>query len=217
MKILYIGIGEHFNVIEHFTDCNEFIFIDSRPINEYGYDYYYRPFYRQQFVDTITESLNKLDFILEDSKILTDNFSEINRPYLESTKLKFANKNPCEKQNKQINYYISTCIPNHLHLADLQNDIRTCDAIIISGHHPAYDILELLPTPHTFIGYSETWFPKPNEFTEPLLNNYVDAIASKDKKHIIKEFIFVNNSTGNKKTFKNYKEFYDYYLTTSKI
>jgi hypothetical protein len=205
MKILYIGIGDHFDVIEHFTDCNEFIFIDSRPINEYGYDYYYRPFYRPLFVDTISGSLNKLDFILEDSKILTNNFSEINRPYLESTKLKFVNKNiyenPCEKQNKQITYYISTCIPNHLHLTDLQNDIRTCDTIIISGHHPAYDILELLPTPHTFIGYSETCFPKPNEFTEPLLNNYVDAIASKDNQYMIKEFILVNNKTGNKKTF----------------
>jgi hypothetical protein len=86
-------------------------------------------------------------------------------------------------------------------LTDLQNDIRTCDTIIISGHHPAYDILELLPTPHTFIGYSETCFPKPNEFTEPLLNNYVDAIASKDNQYMIKEFILVNNKTGNKKTF----------------
>jgi hypothetical protein len=215
MKILYIGVGEHFDVIEHFTDCNEFIFVDSRPINDYGYDYYYKPFYRSQFVATISESLKKLGFILEHSAILTNNFTEINRPYLESTKLTFTNKNLITKENRHITYYISTSIPNHLQLIDLQNDIRSCNAILISGFHPANDILELLPTPHTFIGYSETVYPKPYEMTsEP--ENYIDVIA-KDTYQEIKEFILVNNITGDKTTFSNYKAFYDYNFTISGI
>ena len=45
MKILYIGAGEHFDVINHFPDCNEFVLVDFKPMNDYGFDYYYRPFY----------------------------------------------------------------------------------------------------------------------------------------------------------------------------
>ena len=221
MKILYIGTGDHFDVIEHFTDCNQFIFIDSRPINDYGYDYYYRPFYRPEFVGAITESLKKLGFNLEDSKILTNNFNEINMPYLESTKLKFVNKHKSDKQNRNITYYISTGIPTHLHLTDLQNDIQSCDTIIISGHGPSIQILDMLPIPHTFIGYSKTCFPDPHDLLEHKKQSaepfdYVDAIASSNTQehNIIKDFILVDNTTGNKKTFKNYKDFHDYYIST---
>ena len=87
MKILYIGAGEHFDVICHFPDCNEFVLVDSKPINDYGFEYYYRPFYRPNFVENITLQLKQFGFNLADSKILTNNFTEITKPFLESTKL----------------------------------------------------------------------------------------------------------------------------------
>ena len=44
-KILYVGTGNHIEPVNHFSDTKEFIFIDSQPRNEYGHEYYYKPFY----------------------------------------------------------------------------------------------------------------------------------------------------------------------------
>lgn len=199
MKILYIGCGEHFDVIKHFTECNEFVFIDSKPLNEYGFDYYYRQYYKNTFIDSITTSLKKLGFNLINYKVLTDNFSEIIKPYLESTLFSFTN------QNKKINYYISTGIPQHLYIEDIQNDIKSCDALLISGHHPSYQLLEYLQNNITFIGYNDTWFPNPYKDDK---DNYTSIDAIINNEINIKEFILVNNNTGVKQHFTNYKEFY---------
>lgn len=200
MKILYIGCGKHFDVIEHFTECNEFVFIDSRPLNQHGYDYYYKQFYDKTFVNCIITSLEKLGFNFISSNVLTNEFSEILKSNLESTKLVFKNG------NKKVNYYISTSIPHHLYVDELKNDIRSCDTLLVSGHHPSYQVLDYLPPTITFIGYSDTWFPNPyknnkDDYTsvEAILNNEIN----------IKEFILVNYNTGFTKQFTNYKEFYD--------
>jgi hypothetical protein len=202
MKIFYIGTGEHFDVIEHFTDCNEFVFIDSKPINDYGYDYYYRFYYKTTFVNDITNKLNTLGFNLVDIKTLTKNFTEIHKPYLESTLMIFTN------QHRKIKYYISTSIPLHLYVDELLNDIKTCDTLLVSGHHPSYQIVQYLPNEITFIGYSDTWYPNPYKNDK---DSYTSMEAIINNEINIKEFILVNYNTGVKQNFTNYKEFYNHY------
>ena len=202
MKILYIGSGEHVDVIEHFTDCNEFVFIDSKPINDYGYDYYYRFYYKPTFVNDITNKLNTLGFNLIDCKTLTNNFTEIHKPYLESTLMTFTN------QHRTIKYYISTSIPQHLYVDELLNDIKSCDTLLVSGHHPSYQIVQYLPNDITFIGYSNTWYPKP-------ITSYTDDYTSitaivKNELHVSK-FILVDYTSGNKSVFTTYNDFYNHY------
>ena len=38
-KILYIGAGKDINPIKYFPDTKQFVFIDSQPRNEYGFEY----------------------------------------------------------------------------------------------------------------------------------------------------------------------------------
>jgi len=200
MKILYIGCGEHFDIIKHFTECNEFILVDSRPLNQYGYDYYNKQLYNSSFVNKIITLLKDIEFNLIHTNVLTNEFPEILRQNLESTKLVFENG------NKKVNYYISTSIPHHLYLNELKDDIRSCDTLLISGHHPSYQILDYLPPSITFIGYSVTWYPNPNNFYKDEYN-CINAIIN--KKINVKDFILVDFTTGVKTHFTNYKEFYD--------
>jgi len=197
MKILYIGVGKHFDVIKHFTECNEFVFIDSKPLNEYGYYYYHRSFYSPAFVKTIVDELKELGFILQEKKVLTDNFTEINKEDLECTKMIFSN------DNKKIIYYISTSIPYHLDIKELQEDIGKCNTLLISGHHPAYQVLNYLETPFLFIGYKDTWYPLNNN------DSYTSMEAIIKNPKIVKQYILVDNITGSRTIFETYQDFYN--------
>ena len=46
-KILYFGAGLDLSPLSLFKSIRTFVFVDSLPRNEYGYDYYYKPFYRK--------------------------------------------------------------------------------------------------------------------------------------------------------------------------
>lgn len=175
-KCLYTGSGLHIECIHdlnsYFQNDNkfiEFVFIDSLPRNEYGFDYYYRPIYHKDFVKNLIEKCKEYNFVLHDTIVFTEKYTEINVPYLESTLFLFIN----ETTGQKLKYYISTSIPYDFHNNDmLKRDISSCTHLIISGYFPIYDVLDYLPKPVSVIGYSNTFFPKNvQEYKEHL---YID-------------------------------------------
>lgn len=222
-QILYIGVNLHLEVLQHFPD-KHFILIDSLPLNEYGFDYYSRYYYHENFVDKLQNKFEKYGFQLINTNILTNNFEEINKKYLEATLLEYLNKTT----NQIVHYYISTCIPLHLHnrnlyssktetIPQLLEDIKQCDSLLICGHMPHYDIYEYLTGQIGLIGYTDTIFPNLNTKLFIKSNNkssYLEddnKILNKlEKNKKINEYIAVNYNTGEKHIFQSYNAFYEY-------
>jgi hypothetical protein len=214
-QILYIGANLHLEVLQDFPD-KDFILIDSLPINEYGYDYYSRNFYRESFVVKLHEKFTELGFQLSYRIILTNNYEEIDKKHLEATMLEYINKTT----NQYVHYYISTCIPLHLHnrnlfsnktetISQLLEDIKQCDTLLICGHMPHYDILEYLSSSIVLIGYTGTVFPDiSNE--NYILDEEDKLIEKLVKNNRISEYIVVERNSNNQKpeTFQTYDLFY---------
>ena len=110
ITVLYIGVGLHLKPIKTFASrFNKFVFVDSLPLNSYGYDYYYRGFYYGAFLEKLQLKFEKYGFRLVSSEVLTRDFTEINRPNLEATVFRY------EKDGIIVHYYISTGLPRHLY------------------------------------------------------------------------------------------------------
>ena len=210
---LYVGANLHLDVLQDFPD-KDFIMIDSLPLNAYGYDYYSRYFYRENFVDKLHEKFTELGFQLSYKNILTNNYEEINKKHLEATVLEYINKTT----NQYVHYYISTCIPLHLHnknifsnktetISQLLEDIANCDMLLICGHMPHYDIIEYLSSNIVLIGYSRTVFPNVNN--ENYILDEEDKLIEKIvKNNRICNYIAVNRANGEKHSFQTYDTFY---------
>jgi hypothetical protein len=56
-KILYIGAGLHTEIVENFPNVKKFVLVDSKPRTEFGYEYYFRPFYRPDFIYDLISKL----------------------------------------------------------------------------------------------------------------------------------------------------------------
>lgn len=214
-QILYIGVNLHLEVLQHFPD-KHFILIDSLPLNEYGFDYYSRHSYRENFLDKLQDKFTKFGFELINTTILTNNFEEINKQHLEATLLEYINKTT----NQIIHYYISTCIPLHLHnrnlyssktetIPQLLEDIKQCDLLLISGHMPHYDIYKYLTDQIDLIGYSDTVFPD-IENEERYMNDDDQIIKKLEENKKINAYIAIDRYNGEKHIFLSYNEFYKY-------
>jgi len=212
-KILYLGAGLHTEIINHFPNTSSFVFVDSRPKNEYGFDYYRREFYREHFISELYEKLHAQYFTKYDEVTFTDRYSEINRDNLESCCFYFYNK--CGKNlrsEKNLKYFISTSIPNDLYdNIYLQKEIETCDTVLMIGYHPHKYFIQFMKKPINVIMYGSTYFPK--DLKSYIENDKDDenSIVAYMLKHpeIIKSYTFVNPDTGDSEKFEKYKDFYD--------
>lgn len=214
-SLLYIGAGLHLTPIETYRYMyKKFVFIDSLPINGYGYDYYYRAYYDGGFVEKLIQNMAEYCFNLENIHVLTDDFTEIECKYLESTLFIFTNI----EKDITVHYYISTGIPRHLceqnRIQILQNDISETDALIISGHFPDKEILKHIQLPIDLICYSKTWYPKDEYEIE--IEDYetvIKEIIYEDFNKIVKSISHYDETNNIKNTFYNYPDFYKFYIT----
>jgi len=208
-KILYIGAGLHTEVIEHLKkikSIKEFVFIDSQPRTEFGCYYYYKPFYRDIY-DKLINKLDKMNFKLYDKIKLTNNFEEINKPHLESTKLCFKNIN-----KDKLNYYISTSLPNDYYDNKiLQEEIKECDTLIISGHYPNSIFINDIKKPFDLILYSDSFYFKNFDNIEDEEKNTIIEYILKYPENV-KTYTYVNSKTGNTNIFNTYNNFYNFWL-----
>ena len=220
MEILYAGAGLHFDILNHFTDCMHFVLLDSKPCNDYGFDYHYESACNSEFVSNMHNLLRNYGFTLQDKTILTRNYARMGKDNLEAARMLFKDEAETshQKQQRILNYYISTCLPAHLSIPTLQKDIQRCNTLLISGHFPDARILDYLEKPFTFIGYSDTWYPEPEflelENTTPDDdNNIINLIVNTN---LAKEYILVDNATGKKEYFPSYKGFHARWIETVK-
>lgn len=219
MEILYAGAGLHFDILNHFKDCNNFVLLDSKPCNDYGFDNYYNEStHNHNFVSNMNNILGKIGFTFQDKTILTKTFLGVKKDNLEAARMVFKEEAKTNHQERQriLNYYISTCIPAHLSIPTLQHDMQRCNTLLISGHFPDARILNYLAKPFTFIGYTGTCYPKPESLELEQMkpeddNNLINLIVNT---HLAKEYILVDNETGQKEYFPNYKGFYARWVET---
>ena len=218
-KILYIGAGSHVEPLEHFNDTKEFVFIDSRPLNEYGYSYYARYFYRPLFLTELKFNLLKYNFKIYDEIKLTNLYTEINKEYLESTKLYFSDKKGLNLRNERnLIYYVSTGFPKTYFEIEkhLKEDLKDVDTVLVSGHNPHYIFIKDIKKPFYFIGYSSTVFPK----------DYESCIKDEEDRYSVMSYILKNpqdvksyvhvKHNGEKTFFYSYEAFYKFHKANLK-
>jgi hypothetical protein len=211
-KILYVGAGSHVDPLEHFYDTKEFIFVDSTPKNEYGYDYYTRYFYRPLFLTELKLNLLKYNFKIYDEIKLTNLYYEINKEYLESTKLYFSDKKGLNLRNERnLTYYISTGFPNTYYEIEkhIKQDLKDVNTVLVSGHNPNSVFVKDIEKPFYFIGYSTTVFPKDYESCFEDDEDSVMSYILKNPKDV-KSYVHVKHS-GEKTFFNSYDAFYKFH------
>jgi len=203
-KLLYIGTGEHIDVIKHFPNTYEFVFVDIQPLSEYyGYKYN-KAYYRPNFVRSIIQKLFLLGFELQSMKTLDENYYKkifnmkqrlyylfYSKPmYVNPTLLLFY----CPKLKKEVKYYISTDI-DYTNLPNLYNDIVNCDSVIVSGHIPSIKYFTHMTKPINFIGYSNTYYYFDNSQKNDSILHYFYQNKNKIS-NIIQKFYAVNYDDG---------------------
>ncbi len=211
-KLFYIGSGVHLQPVNDFPDTKEFVFIDSQPFTEGYYFHFDMGFYRNKFIDNLLNKAKIYNFDLIDEKIINKQFfwnslcfsqklfysflPHLIPNYVNPTLLTFKNNNT----NQIIKYYVSTPLPLQHHkdkLIELENDIKTSDGIILSGHFPNLSILDYFPNkPISFIGYSGTCFST-NDFDEYDFDNlfyHTFKLSDIERNLIFKSFIYVHDA-----------------------
>ena len=142
-KILYVGSGQDLKPLFKFPK-SDFIYIDSNPRNSYGYPYYYKPFYSPNFKSRIISKLRENGITqISETTIFNEDFKEISVPDLDSHMIDFG----------RLKYYFSTSIPHEDYsifkekiipsMCDYNNN-NLPDTLLVCGHHPHKDTLEIL-------------------------------------------------------------------------
>lgn len=220
-KILYIGAGCHIEPVIHFKQTKEFVFIDTQPRNEfdsYTINFIDR-YYRNNFLIKLINECTKFHFVLKSCiEIDKQYYKKIiswkqyfyymlrKKPeHINPTLLTFINNDTQQK----IHYYISTNIlfnVNHR----LQQEIESCDGLIVSGFHPNKELLQYIKTPINFYGYTNTHY---NIFCDDEKNNIIYHMHLKpyNIKYYFKNFFMVTKDNGT--IYKCY-DFDDFKLTT---
>lgn len=202
-KILYVGAGLHIEPVKHFPETKNFVFIDSQPRSEFDsvHPKFYSGFYRAHFLNDLVASCQYYGFILDSFSVLDKNYYKkiITRKWYYSswfyripddinpTMLVFHN----HKTQQKLTYYVSTNIKYNMNQI-LENDIATCDSIIVSGYFPEKEILHYFVSPKTLFGYTDTCY---------VLNGYD---AEEDKNNIL---YFLHNCICNTQYY-----FTDFYM-----
>ena len=216
-KILYVGAGLHTKVLEDFSETRDFVFIDSRPRNEYGNEYYYRPLYRGEFTNMLSKKLLHQGFEKYEYIQFTNKYEEIKVENLNSSCLFYYNK--CGKNlrsERELKYFISTSDRHDLFENDyLHKELQECDNVVVSGYYPHSNILRYLTKPFHFVGYNTTVYSKNlkshlKKFSDDHERNSIMTFLHKFPE-IIKSYTLVDYNTGEKKTFNTYSEFYKMY------
>jgi hypothetical protein len=168
-KILYVGAGHHIEPVKHFPGTKNFVFIDSQPRSEFDsvHPKFYSGFYRGHFLNDLVASCQYYGFILDSFTVLDKNYYKkiiTKKWYYSSWFYKIpADINPTmlvfhnNKTQQKLTYYVSTNIKYNMNPI-LENDIATCDGIIISGYFPEKQILQYFVSPKVFFGYTDTGY-----------------------------------------------------------
>jgi hypothetical protein len=156
MSAVYIGAGLDIRPLKLLRHINRFIFVDSKPRNEFGTNLTCSSF-NTTFIEQLVDAMNLIGFVVESNKtfnnvkgIPNDSccMSLIRKPKFSSPGLLvFSNG------NRKIYYYYSTYFP-YVEIDELNARLGYCDTIIFSKNDIHNRILELIKVPFTFVGLS---------------------------------------------------------------
>lgn len=154
-KAIYIGAGLDILPALLFPSLKEFIFIDSQPFSEFGTHTYHVEgekhisthdvLKKDRFENLFSRPL----FLPSLEKVMNQN----NFKSVQSTPEYILYQN--NLTNQTIKYYYSCSFPEYLDDTILE-DIKSCNTIIVCGHHPKKEVLEYIQSPTYLIGNSRT-------------------------------------------------------------
>ena len=156
-KAIYIGAGTDILPALLFPSLKEFIFIDSQPFSEHGTHAYHIE--GENHISTLDvlkkdrfENLfSRPSFMQSLEKVMNQN----NFKSLKSTPDYILYQN--QITNQTIKYYYSCSFPEYLDESIL-DDIKSCNTIIVCGHHPNKVVLEYIQSPTYLIGNNHTHY-----------------------------------------------------------
>jgi hypothetical protein len=151
--------------------------------------------------------LLKYNFKIYDEIKLTNLYTEINKEYLESTKLYFSDKKGLNLRNERnLIYYISTGFPKTYYEVEkhLKEDLKEVDTVLISGHLPHGIFVKDIKKPFYFICYEDTVLPKNIESLDEE-DKYSIASYILNNPKDVKSYVHVKQN-GEKTFFDQYKE-----------
>lgn len=208
-KIIYIGTGCHLDVVAHFPNVSEFVFVDTQPRSEFDSMEPNLDFYRDQFVNTLLSAGVERNIELIDVRELDTLYiqDKDNLPFLNPTLLTFMNN----RTDQIIRYYISTNIRYNA-LRELADEIKQVDGLIVSGYYPDIALYDLLDErrPIHFIGYSRTCYTIN-------IDDMMDTIYCKlhEKNTYFKDYYHVDYECGKITKYDTFKNFVSKEVITS--
>ena len=122
-----------------------FVLIDTQPRSEHDQkNYFYKGFYRNQFIDKIIKKCNTYGFILTDKIELDPNYMKktISKKFDYVIPHLFIFKN----NSRIIKYYISTNIIFNMNKL-LEEDIRTAYTLYVAGYASDVELLKYIKNP----------------------------------------------------------------------
>jgi hypothetical protein len=134
---IYVGAGLDFSPVYRLNWIQQFIYIDSQPLTEFGSLEQCKEFSRPEFEVDLLATMRAMGHV---TRMPNSNLIILNLPGA-----------------RQVLYYINTCFPDiSPTLSDL---IKTASVLICCGHTPDALILTLMkPGPKIFIGDSKTLY-----------------------------------------------------------
>ncbi len=172
-RVAYLGTWHHIQVTVDLLKkgIKEFVCIDTQPRSEWDETSFFPEFYRTKFTKQLLETCKTFGFEHISSTVLdayyihkigissevidTELRKRFNVNTISSdacpTLLKFRNA----KTGQTLHYYISTNILYNM-CPTLEEDLRGCSGLIISGYFPHKTILTYLPKDIEFYCYSKT-------------------------------------------------------------
>jgi hypothetical protein len=169
-KAIYIGAGTDILPALLFPDLKEFIFIDSQPFSEFGTHTYHVEGENHISThdvlkkDRFDNLFSRPNFLPSLEKVMNQN----NFQQSTSTPDYILYHNLTTKQT--IKYYYSCSFPEYLD-NDLICDIKSCNTLIVCGHHPNKVILNYVQSPTYLIGSARTVYK-----TNPTEDDYANSL-----------------------------------------
>ena len=144
-KAIYIGAGMDTRPLFCFPEIKNWIYIDSRPNNEFGpkFNTY---FYDSHFINDVVNCFDLINF-----NILDENEDFI----------LFINY----QTRQEVKYYINIYLPNSY--LKIKEKILGWDTLVVAGHIPSDCCMDSVTNeiPTTFIGFNDTYYGDDDEYS----------------------------------------------------
>lgn len=165
-RVAYLGAWNHIQVARDLFSkgIKEFICIDTQPRNEFDIQEFEPIMYRKDFVAELLETCAEYNFYLQSTQTLDHSYEKtvgVKRSFWDKLFRRYSYINPTlfrfhnPRTGQDMRYYISTNILYNM-CPQLEEDLRGCKGLVISGYFPHKRVLDYLPKNVEFYCYTDT-------------------------------------------------------------